>query len=200
MATEMFGHSIPLEAMPAFCLNPAESSVKMWCMFKEGKPYGTPGKTKRDLLIGYDLMPLRGLGKCERLLAARGITPHRCVVSTCCESTLLAVTLAGELQADSVSWAVPCDFEQTPRQISGASFSSACSWTSRELEDSQPDDSKVLSRWAWTLTDYERDRWVVKDKRRASTTRSLIRQCAEILQNRGYRIVPIRINQTSKEE
>lgn len=192
----MFEQSIPTEARPAFCLKPTESSVKMWCMFKDGKPYGTPCRTKRDLLIGYDLMPLHGLRKCERLMAARGITAHECAVSTCYDSPLLAVSLAGELQPDSVSWSVPCNHETRLRQIAGASFNSACGWVAKELELSQPDDSKVLSRWSWTLTDYKRDRWVVKDKRRASTTRNLIRQCADIFQRCGYRIIPIRISQS----
>lgn len=44
--------------------------ITVWAMWKENKPVSF-GRTWRDLLIGYDLMPLRGLEITAKVLAER---------------------------------------------------------------------------------------------------------------------------------
>ena len=194
----MFEHSIPPEARPAFCLDPPRSSVRAWCMFRNGRAWRSPERTKRSLLIGYDMIPLHGLRRCERLLAERGIIARRCTIETAAESTLLGVSRYGDLQRDACCWstfgAAYTDCRGRLRQIAGASFSLACGWVATQLDRTPHwDDARTVRRWRHTLTDYTVDRWTVKDKRRATTTRRLIAQCAAVFERHDYRIVPVRI-------
>ncbi len=49
--------------------------VSGYMMWQDGQPYGIPNgwsETKRSLLIGYDLMPLRGLEVTEQVMAEKG--------------------------------------------------------------------------------------------------------------------------------
>ena len=194
----MFERSIPSEAKPAFSLHPPGSTAKAWCMFKGDASWGTPARTKRSLLIGYDLMPLNGLAKCERLLAKNGIHARRCEITTCDCSTLLGVTHHSNLKVDSCCWSTFCDYENRLRQIAGASFDSACGWVGDEIEKTHLNDARTLVAWFMTLTDYKVDRWTVRDKRRATTTRKLIADCAKVFQRHDYRIVPVRVLAAAK--
>lgn len=48
-----------------------------WTIIKDGKPEPNAFKSKRSLLISYDLMPLIGLRNMERRLISKGKIPTR---------------------------------------------------------------------------------------------------------------------------
>ena len=48
-----------------------------WTIKKNGKLEPYVFKSKRSLLISFDMMPLRGLGKTERVLVKGGMVPTR---------------------------------------------------------------------------------------------------------------------------
>ncbi len=193
----MYERSIPPEARPAFCLDPPESTARAWCMFKDRVRWGTPERTKRSLLIGYDLLPLAGLSKCERSLAEKGIVASRCVMSTCRQSRCLAVAHRGKLQVDSCCWSTFYHGKagEPLHQITGYSFSIACGWVAQRLETTARREAQTLATWRFTLSDYTVNRWTVKDKRRASTTRKLLAACAAVFQKHDYRVVPVIVNE-----
>ena len=168
-------------------------------MWKDGKPYDSPCKTKRLLLIRYDLMPLMGLDRMERHLAKKGITPGRCQVVSDPSSTLFAVAHDGAIQQDSVEWSTFCRYETKLSRIAQASFSSACGWVRHKVEPKKSDREAApqivkLGRYAWALPN-KNDRWAPTDKRRISTHRRLTSECAQILRSLGYSIVPVSVKE-----
>ncbi|MEM9645417.1 MAG: hypothetical protein AAF989_10510 [Planctomycetota bacterium] len=192
-----FSRSIPAVAKPAFDFETTHEPCRGWCMWKDGKPYDSPCKTKRRLLIGYDLMPLMGLSRMERYLAKKGITPHRCQVVSDPSSTLFAVAHGGAIQRESVEWSTFCQYETKQTRIAQSSFSSACGYVRHREEPKKSDreaDPQIvkLGRYAWVLSS-DADRWMPTDKRRISTHRRLISDCAQILRSLGYSIVPVSV-------
>jgi len=57
-----------------------ESSKKGWIVTKYGRPLGTPETTKHSMLVGYDMMPLRGLRKAEKALRTHPYNIRRVVL------------------------------------------------------------------------------------------------------------------------
>ena len=74
-----------------------KQSKKGWIVTKNGKPIGTPDVTKHSLLVGYDMMPLRGLRKAEKDLRTHPYNIRRVVLEYDEKSKLYGATVDGQI-------------------------------------------------------------------------------------------------------
>ena len=74
-----------------------KSSKKGWIVTKNGKPINTPDVTKKSLLIGYDMMPLRGLRKAEKDLRTHPYNIRRVVLDYDEKSKLYGTAVDGRI-------------------------------------------------------------------------------------------------------
>src|SRR5712691_419624 len=82
-----------------------------WMMWQDGKPYGIPNgwsETKRSLLIGYDLMPLRGLDETEQVMAAKGKVTRETLVEIATEEEhdCYGAVVNGQFVPHMLDWSV----------------------------------------------------------------------------------------------
>ena len=68
-----------------------------WTIFKDGKPEPIVCESEKSLLIGYDLIPLRGLDKCKERLLAKGMMPTEVRVEGAEDGVYWAYEKAGVL-------------------------------------------------------------------------------------------------------
>ena len=165
------------------------TKLKRWAIFKDGQLYRTGlDSTKKDLLISYDLIGLRGLDACEQNLIGRGMIPTEVEVEVCPEG-------------EQTFWWETVDGALTTDQDSG--------YPTREhlflwrclhwyLQGTFPgEERKVLHRFYW-LTDAKS--LCVQDRRRQSTYDRLKVQAEAIFQRHGIAFVPIRVTKAEASD
>lgn len=72
-------------------------SKKGWIVTKYSKPINTPDVTKHSLLVGYDMMPLRGLRKAEKDLRTLPYNIRRVVIKYDEKSRIYAAVIDGQI-------------------------------------------------------------------------------------------------------
>lgn len=134
--------------------------------------------SERSLLIGYDLIPLRGLDQTKKVLAEKGLAPSMVNVEVCDEAdrTCYAATFNGMLHLEMLEYTVcnanpQCVFHTT------ASFFGH----GRYL---QIDEQATVKRYYY---------FPKEDGRRRSTYAKLTAQVNAIFEKYGISVVPIRI-------
>lgn len=142
----------------------------IWTWMKDGRPRGF-FKTKKSLLISYDMMPLRGLRRCERDLNKEGKIVRGDLVQV--ERSDHFVPYKNEKpDIDAIDWG--CD-----RPEYELCLSSWASYASHELPISK-DQAKLLQEYYW--------RSYLRDKRRRKPLGKLQPQAEQILYDLGYTI------------
>lgn len=156
--------------------------MRGWAMFKDGKPYNMHLEpTKRRLLIGYDLMPLRGLSKTEKVLKDKGIHAKRaqaCIVKDGEPFDALVPAINGKLSAELLAysnwgiepkWSSLVTYYYEPRRERDRGLSEA--------------EQRVLAKCFWTPYRQEKRKahWMAKAQ--------------AILEQHGVCFVPIKIIQ-----
>ncbi len=149
-------------------------------MFKNGAPHAIHLEpTKRRLLIGYDLMPLRGLRQTELWLKERGIEAHRAQARIVAEGEpfdALVPAVNGKLSAELLAysswktepnWYTLVIYYYEPRRE-----------RDRGLSESE---QRVLAKCFWTHPRHKKRKahWLAKAQ--------------AILEQHGVRFVPIKI-------
>ena len=143
--------SMPKWAKPVFNNEIALPSAAGWCMFnRRGRPHSSPEKTRRCLLIGYDMIPLRGLEKTAVLLRDRyGLVPRRCRLRASDGDGCWTLAMRGRLSLSAASYPVHHD-------CAARAFSAACGWLVHARRNSLTEDEYKALMDVW---------WTVKDRR-----------------------------------
>lgn len=158
-------------------------------------------RTRRGILVGYDLMPLRGLEITRRLLEEQhGMRLRKCGIFAG-RSKMFACSINGRIDIDSVGWPVPSEYAGTMKNVSGASLASACGWAATKFASRISAEQRAIlgraaynedrARLAKPVGDYDCDWWRARDGRRQLTLEKNASQGAEMLVTLGVRLVPI---------
>jgi hypothetical protein len=143
------------------------------------------GKTKRDLLIGYDLMPLRGLRKTERFLIAHGVRLVRCRIVPFARGPFWSVAVTGRISLDFGAWSrVDADYLPTVHTVAG--------WLSDQLAGANPRDARSLLELHYMLV---RDSYQhAADGRKERKYQRLLKEAAVIFHREGVEICRCRMH------
>ncbi len=135
-------------------------------------------RDERDLLIGYDMIPLRGLEQTRKVLASKGLVPGMVEVTICLEHerTCYASTFNGVLHSDMLAYTV-CKGD------SQATFRTTTSYFGHQRY-LQADEQAAVKRHYY---------FPKKDGRRRSTYAKLTEQVNAIFERHGISVVPIKI-------
>ena len=169
-----------------------------WMAWKNDAPHSyTLAETKESILIGYDMMSLRGLDVCEVFLQSRGVFISPTVVQVVAETEMhcYAPTIMGHIVPDSLRFSCcASDAEQSRINTAG--------WITHQVERDRIHNRVpffVLTRDEYRSLSvyfmYMRDRDNImepEDKRRISTYRTKRDKALAILDRYGIAIVPIR--------
>lgn len=158
--------------------------LRGWAMFKDGKPHTcTLEKTKRSLLIGYDLMPLRGLAKTEKHLRSKGYEAKRATARIATDGEpfdAIVPVVNGKLVAELLSWSNwTVEIEQ--------SLSSATLYFTDRLPVGEEVDQLVLRKFFWTPRQQ-----IKRREQRAAKAKA-------VLEKSGITLLPIVIQPEDKE-
>ncbi len=164
-------------------------SVTGWTTFKNGKPMALVAISKRDLLIGYDLLPLRGLDKTEQVLTEKGMLPTKVKVEVACEDfDYYAFTLRGELIPEALGYSVLKTSELKARRSWASFFTSCMKSAQKYTNEFNETEKEVLRKYEnWVLYNF------YKDGRRKTTWAKLQQQVKEFLVNHSIEIVKVKI-------
>jgi hypothetical protein len=161
-----------------------------WMMFKDGKPHDHGlCESKRSLLIGYDMMPLRGLEQTEEVLRKKGIVACEAEVSIVAEGEqdCYAATIDGRFSLAMLEYSICAHVKE--HVVKGVA-----SFLGRDSRGFTRDKDGLLSReeqetchhyWLFMLGAY-------KDGRRKSTYRKLQQEISAIFASKHIEIVPIK--------
>lgn len=160
-------------------------AITGWSAWKNGRIYDASlHPTKRDILIGYDMMPLRGLRNTEKVLASKGIMILRTRIAVCRRSQRdgFCLSVDGRLDSGSLGWSIMHDGGgvwkvHDPRGHETLTFVSACGYVASRAEDGvlpmstlEPEESLTLKRLWWGYWELDRaDPSQPRDKRRRSS-------------------------------
>ena len=123
-----------------------------WMMWRDGKPHSFAlDRAKEDLLIGYDMISLRGLDATEQFLASRGMVAHltEAVVVEEGQHYCFAVTVRGELVPKMLSWSV-CS------ETAGGAMERAAGYLGHFYTLPEGDHRDLLTYWLFR-NEFERD-------------------------------------------
>jgi hypothetical protein len=151
-----------------------------WTMWKGSNPVDMSlHESKDDLLIGYDLIPLRGLDVTERLLAERGKVPCLTGVEVVEEGNhhCYAVTVHGALLLDMLSWSV-CSESVEKAILDAAGYMGCRSALPRGERD---------ELWGYWMSYHE----LKRDGRRRRTLEKLRARVEMILKREDVEVCPV---------
>lgn len=149
-----------------------------WTMYKDGKPYShTVEKTKRSLLIGYDMIPLQGLIMCEKQLKAKGIEARKVRVHICQdhEAECYMPTVHGKITVKLASYS-NWTMDRNKTLMTTTLFFAYDS-------DLPKEDRNILNQWY---------HFPKNDGRRKSTYKRLCDECDNIFYAYGIAVYPVR--------
>lgn len=127
----------------------AIKSVIGWGMWQGKKLHsGRVYCTKRSMLIGYDLMPLRGLVKTERFLASKGIIACRTEVRAIRRrpGCVWSIAVDGELSRYALEWSAIHD--EPERCLKSACGMFEHHYTEKDLAFT-PEEIRTLNIYWW---------------------------------------------------
>lgn len=182
----------------------ATSTIRGWAAWKGRIPHDLSlHRTKRDILIGYDLMPLRGLAKTERFLRSKGIEIVRTVCSVCSPSRRQAfcLSVAGVLDIKSMEWSITHTGGgewwkiHDPRGIETLTFASACGYAGQDdgPPGLNPDERRALEIVWWGRIELDKaDPTQPRDKRRRKKHTEAWKAARDIFERYQMSLAPVR--------
>jgi hypothetical protein len=140
----------------------------------------TPCRIKKSLLIGYDMMPLRGLRKTEKVLMSKGFIATKCRVVPDENSQLFGVAINGYVSMAAAEWSVMGTADRC--------FMSTCGWLA---DKALTQDIGIAMKMVWTTSIGQA--WEPTDRRTIPTfTRRLLVATQELRRLRAM-LVPVSI-------
>lgn len=176
-----------------------ERPIIGWMAWKGRSPYDPcVTRTKRDMLCGYDMMPLRGLHKTEQFLASSGITLVRTEVAQCTRRQRAGFALArnGRILLDSLAWPVSHSGGGAWEVADSRGVESLCRWSSYYFVASSMANELTPVEVASLYMAHGIDRSYAdpikaKDRRRQSTLDMKCREADEAMARLGIELVPV---------
>jgi hypothetical protein len=143
-------------------------------------------KTKKSVLISYDLLALRGLKETERYLAQNGMGVVRSQMLCDSKSKCWSAAVKGELSQPMAEFSVTSDCKFR-------TFAAALHWLDLEYRDSLTEaDRQAMGDIVWSI-DVDSKTWQPKDGRRRRTFRRNLILCAEIFDRFSITFHAVRI-------
>ncbi len=162
-----------------------KSSKIGWIVTKNGKPINTPDVTKKGLLIGYDMMPLRGLRKAEKDLRTPPYNIHRVVLEYDEKSKLYGAAIDELISLKFAAFSNLHDsIEGTKR---GTAFATSSYWKSALSKE----EYKTLSSFYYLWRD-KKDIRLARDKRQKKWLLNLRLETERIFEKLKIKIVPVK--------
>lgn len=159
---------------------PPLTSSAGWLLWKEGRPHGRAlARTKDYLLIGYDMMPLRGLDQTEEVLRGKGLVALPTVVHPCPfgEQDAFAALYAGVFDPEALEFSGHVD------TVAHTLWGTAYFVRSRRPHLLTPAETVAFRHWFFFPT---------QDGRRRTTYARLTGAVQGALERLQVRIVPVR--------
>jgi len=174
--------------------------INGWAAWKGRSIYDASlSPTKRDMLIGYDLMPLRGLRKTEAHLRRHGITIERTKVFPCSASRRhgFALVRNGVILTGSLSWSITHKGGgvwkvENQKGDWALSHNSACGFVNSEFEDELSTQERSALHLLWHGEHDKTDPYEPRDKRRRKTFENARCVASEVWQRLGIKMIPVR--------
>ena len=179
--------------------------VSGWMAWKGEAPYdGVLETSERNILIGYDMIPLRGLDQTKQALAEKGIEIVAASAVVCPPELRhgFGVAISGVLALDSLSW--PTTHRgggvwqvSDPQGHPVLSFRAACGYLACRLERSAGEEAAearpLLRFWYGWFGDLDyRDPSRPRDGRRRRTLERARAEAREVFGRVGAEMVPVR--------
>ena len=161
-----------------------ESSKKGWIVTKYGRPIFTPDTTKKGLLVGYDMMPLRGLRKAERDLRTYPYNIRRVVLAHDEKGKLYGAAIDGRISLQLAA------FPNLRDSIEKCKMLTAFGLTAYKYNLSA-DEHQTLSSFHYLRRD-KKDVRLAEDKRQKKRLLKLRAETERIFDNRNIMIVPVK--------
>lgn len=146
-----------------------------WAMFKDGNLHSCSlERTKRSLLIGYDMIPLRGLIETEKHLRSKGYEAKRAIarIAECAHFDAIVPAINGKLTPELLAWA------SWKPEIEGALYRAALYFSDR-LPVTGDSNRATLNKFIFTPKRQEK-----RYKQRAMKVQAILESC-------GITFVPI---------
>ena len=163
----------------------AKSSKKGWIVTKHGKPINTPDVTKRGLLIGYDMMPLRGLRKAEKDLRTHPYDIRRVVLVYDEKRKLYGAAVDGQISLNLAG------FSNIGDSIERTKIRTAFAIEGKKKYGLSPKENKTLSSFYYLWRD-EKNILLARDKRRKNRLVNLRLETERIFEKLKIEIVPVK--------
>jgi len=156
-----------------------KSSKKGWIITKNGKPLNTPDVTKKSLLVGYDMLPLRGLRKAEKDLRTHPYDIRRVVLEYDRKSRLYGASLDGQISLKLAA------FSNLHNSIEGTKASTAFALSAYKEYGVSAEECKDLSLFYYLFC-------LAKDKRQKKRLSNLRLKTGQIFKKLRIVIVPVK--------
>jgi len=161
------------------------SSKKGWIVTKNGKPINTPDITKKGLLIGYNLMLLRGLRNAEKDLRTPPYNIRRVVLKYEENSKLYGAAVNGRISLELSA------FSNLEISIERTKMSTAFAISCSKKYDISEEESRTLSSFYYIWRDKKNVR-LPKDKRKKKQLINLRLKTERIFEKIKIVIVPVK--------
>ena len=169
--------------------------VSGWMIWKDGQPYGLPNgwsETKESLLIGYDMIPLRGLETTEQVMAAKGKVARETLVelATGEDHHAYAAVVDGRFIPHMLEWSVCYDTAEK-------AFEHTCFYfgkprkghqSNRPIHIMSDEDAYTCDEYFWRSVNWH----IYHDRRRLSTLERARQKAKDVFTRCHIEIVPIR--------
>jgi len=163
-----------------------KSSKKGWVVTKNGKPINTPDCTKKGLLIGYDMMPLRGLRKAEKALRTSPYNIRRVVLEYGDEkSKLYGAAVDGQISLKLAT------FSNLRNSIERSKMCTAFAVSGNRKYNCSEREYKTLSLF-YSLWRDKKDVRLARDKRQKKRLLNLRIKTEQIFEKLQIVIVPVK--------
>lgn len=162
-----------------------QSSKKGWVVTKNGKVLDTPNRTKHGMLIGYDLMPLGGLRKCERNLRKSPYNIRRVIIKPTRRSknAIYGAAVKGVIDLELAEFSVIDNCHERTMRTTAFFY--------QDIRLVTKEEYKILSSFYYLDRDGKNPE-EPRDKRRRTTLVRLRNQTASILERLSVEILPVK--------
>lgn len=168
---------------------------KGYMAWKDGKMCSSLERTKRGVLISYDLIPLTGLKKTEDRLRSKGIVILPTSVTVCSEGERTGYGLTIKCRLDFCSLDIMHEgnmhYWGWVEEGGNKWLTLHCAYSHWTNHCKDSGEKKILNELFWFKLDVDNPE-LPHDKRRKSRLNKLREQAAEIFKKRKVEIVPVR--------
>ena len=160
-------------------------SKKGWIVTKNGRHLNTPDVTKRSMLIGYDMMPLRGLRKAEKSLRKYPYDIRRVVLVYDAKSRLYGASVNGRISLKLAT------FSNIEDSIERTKKTTAFAISGKKEYNCSAEENKTLSGFYFLCRD-RKNSLLPEDKRQKKRLLKLRLEVERIFEKLNIVIVPVK--------